>query len=106
MLFEGCCAKIHYCQADVRQNEILQKRRQTERFDRIKNESQIKTWMRWYRSNEHYRFDQPIGKQYTYGHGPDSASEDDKRERQMSHLKMENEILKKYMEIERELRKK
>lgn len=72
----------------------------------IKNESQIKTWMRWYRSNEHYRFDQPIGKQYTYGHGPDSASEDDKRERQMSHLKMENEILKKYMEIERELRKK
>ncbi|QWB29182.1 MULTISPECIES: IS3 family transposase [Exiguobacterium] len=61
----------------------------------IKNESQIKTWMRWYRSNKHYRFDQPIGKQYTYGHGPDSASEDDKRERQMSHLKMENEILKK-----------
>jgi len=57
--------------------------------------------MRWYRANEHYRFDQPIGKQYTYGHGPDSASEDDKRERQMSHLKMENEILKKYMEIER-----
>jgi hypothetical protein len=40
LLFEGCCAKIHYCQADVRQNEILQKRRQTERFDRIKNESQ------------------------------------------------------------------
>ncbi|WP_354019955.1 IS3 family transposase [Exiguobacterium sp. PvP048] len=61
----------------------------------IKNESQIKTWMRWYRANEHYRFDQPIGKQYTYGHGPDSASEDDKSERQMSHLKMENEILKK-----------
>ena len=40
LLFEGCCAKIHYCQADVRQNEILQKRRQTERFDRIKNEPQ------------------------------------------------------------------
>jgi len=72
----------------------------------IKNKSQVETWMRWYRSNELYRFDQPIGKQYTYGHGPDSASEDDKRERQMSHLKMENEILKKYMEIERELRKK
>ncbi|MDW2887182.1 IS3 family transposase [Exiguobacterium artemiae] len=61
----------------------------------IKNKSQVETWMRWYRSNELYRFDQPIGKQYTYGHGPDSASEDDKRERQMSHLKMENEILKK-----------
>jgi len=58
----------------------------------IENESQIKTWMRWYHSNEHYRFDQPIGKQYIYGRGPDSASEDDKRERQMSHLKMENEF--------------
>lgn len=72
----------------------------------IKNRSQIETWMRWYRSNELYRFDQPIGKQYTYGHGPDSASEDDKKERQMSHLKMENEILKKYMEIESELKKR
>jgi len=72
----------------------------------IKNESQVNTWMRWYRSNEIYRFDQPIGKQYTYGHGPESASEESKREQQLSHLKMENEILKKYMEIERELRKK
>jgi len=72
----------------------------------IKSESQIHTWMRWYRSNEIYRFDQPIGKQYTYGLGPDSASEDDKKERQLSHLKTENEILKKFMEIERELRKK
>lgn len=72
----------------------------------IKKKSQVETWMRWYRSNELYRLDQPIGKQYTYGHGPDSASEDDKREWQISHLKMENEILKKYMETERELRKK
>ena len=40
LLFEGCCAKIHYCQADVRQNETLQNGRQIERFDRIKNESQ------------------------------------------------------------------
>jgi len=72
----------------------------------IKNESQIKTWMKWYRANEIYRFDQPIGKQYTFGHGPDFTSEDDKRERQLSHLKIENEILKKYMEIEKELKKK
>ena len=72
----------------------------------IKSESQIHTWMRWYWSNEIYRFDQPIGKQYTYGHGPDSANEDDKKERQLSHLKTENDILKKFMEIERELRKK
>ena len=40
LLFEGSCAKIHYCQADVRQNEKLQNGRQIERFDRIENESQ------------------------------------------------------------------
>ena len=72
----------------------------------IKNKSQVETWMRWYRSKEIYRFDQPIGKQYTFGHGPEITSKDDKRERQLSHLKMENEILKKYMELERELKKK
>lgn len=59
--------------------------------DGIKNRSQIETWTKWYRSNELYRFDQPIRKQYTYGHGPDFPSEDDKRERQMSHLKMKIE---------------
>ncbi|MCT4780692.1 MULTISPECIES: helix-turn-helix domain-containing protein [Exiguobacterium] len=72
----------------------------------IKNKSQVETCMRWYRTNEFYRFDQPIGKQYTYGHGPDFANEDDKKDRKISHLGMENEILKKYMEIERELKKK
>lgn len=72
----------------------------------IKNRSQITTWMRWYRNNEIYRFDQPIGKQYTFGHGPEFTNEDEKREHQVSHLKMENEILKKYMEIEKELKKK
>ncbi|TYS21212.1 transposase, partial [Bacillus altitudinis] len=30
----------------------------------IKNVSQIKTWMKWYRENQLHRFDQPIGKQY------------------------------------------
>ncbi|MFE8700051.1 IS3 family transposase [Cytobacillus sp. FJAT-54145] len=61
----------------------------------IKNVSQIKTWMKWYRENQIHRFDQPIGKQYSYGHGPDSQSEDVKKEHQITHLKMENEILKK-----------
>ncbi|WP_155979466.1 helix-turn-helix domain-containing protein, partial [Sporosarcina ureae] len=40
----------------------------------VKNKSQIETWMRWYRANEIYRFDQPIGKQYTFGHGPELSS--------------------------------
>ena len=72
----------------------------------IKNVSQIKTWMKWHRENQIHRFNQPIGKQYTYGHGPDSQSEDEKRMHQITHLKMENEILKKYLEIEKELRKR
>ncbi len=41
----------------------------------IKNVSQIKTWMKWYRENQIYRFDQPIGKQYSYGHRPDRSSD-------------------------------
>lgn len=72
----------------------------------IKNVSQIKTWVKWYRNGEVYRFDQPIGKQYTYGHGPEFNSEDERKNNQINHLKMENEILKKYMEMEKELRKK
>ena len=72
----------------------------------IKNKSQVEAWMRWYHTNEIYRFDQPNGKQYTFGHGPEFASESDKQARQLDHLKMENEILKKYMEIEKELKKK
>jgi transposase len=72
----------------------------------IKNVSQIKTWMKWYRENQVHRFDQPIGKQYSYGHGPDRSSEEEKKEHQMNHLRQENEILKKYLEIAKELKKK
>jgi transposase len=72
----------------------------------IKNVSQIKTWMKWHRENQIYRFNQPIGKQYTYGHGPDTQSDGEKKEHQITHLKMENEILKKYLEIEKGLKKK
>ncbi|KGR89792.1 transposase [Ureibacillus massiliensis 4400831 = CIP 108448 = CCUG 49529] len=69
----------------------------------VKNKSQVETWMRWYKNNEIYRFDQPIGKQYTYGHGPEGQSETDKINRKMAHLEMENEILKKFMAIAKEL---
>ncbi|RIW26373.1 IS3 family transposase, partial [Bacillus salacetis] len=61
----------------------------------IKNVSQIKTWLKWYRNNEFHRFSQPIGKQYTYGHGPDNQSDEEKKDHQMTHLRQENEILKK-----------
>lgn len=72
----------------------------------IKNVSQIKTWMKWYRENQIHRFDQPIGKQYSYGHGPEWKSEEEKQNAQIVYLQMENEILKKYLEVKKELRKK
>lgn len=68
----------------------------------IKNISQIKTWMKWYRDNQVHRYNQPIGKQYTYGHGPDPITEEEKNKRQIQHLKQENDILKKYLEIRKE----
>lgn len=72
----------------------------------IKNVTQIKTWMKWYRNGEIHRFDQPLGKQYSYGLGPEDQTADERKDRQIDHLKMENAILKKYMEIEKELKKK
>lgn len=33
----------------------------------IRNVTQLKTWMKWYRNGELHRFQQPVGKQYTYG---------------------------------------
>lgn len=35
----------------------------------IKNVSQIKTLMKWYRTDQTYRFQQPVGNQYSYGEG-------------------------------------
>ncbi len=72
----------------------------------IKNVSQIKTWMKWYRENEVHRFNQPIGKQYTFGHGPEYQSEEERKNHQIAHLRQENEILKKFLEIKKELKKK
>lgn len=72
----------------------------------IKNKSQVETWMRWYKKGEIYRFDQPIGKQYTFGHGPEFLSRDERINNQITHLTMENEILKKYLEMEQEWIKK
>nr|WP_267867146.1 hypothetical protein [Bacillus cereus] len=35
----------------------------------IKNKAQIKTWMKWHREGETYRFKQSIGRQSVYGKG-------------------------------------
>ncbi|CAM3009347.1 hypothetical protein CD039_00935 [Staphylococcus argensis] len=32
----------------------------------IRNRTQVKTWWRWYRKGETYRFSQQVGKQFSY----------------------------------------
>ena len=53
----------------------------------IKNVPQIKTWMKWYRTGQTYRFQQPVGKQYSYGKRPKELSE-------LEQLCLENKHLK------------
>lgn len=40
----------------------------------IKNKTQVETWWRWQRNGENHRFVQSVGKQYTYGKGPENQS--------------------------------
>ncbi|PAF19942.1 hypothetical protein [Terribacillus saccharophilus] len=44
----------------------------------IKNVFQIKTWIKWYQKNQLHRFNQPIGKQYSFGHRLDYVSKEEK----------------------------
>ncbi|QIK56974.1 hypothetical protein G7059_03460 [Erysipelothrix sp. HDW6A] len=66
----------------------------------IKSESQVYAWYYWHRDGEFYRFDQPIGRKYTYGHGPYEVQSTSDKDR-IKQLEMQNEILKKYRELER-----
>jgi transposase len=69
----------------------------------IKNETQVMTWVRWYKSGETHRFEQPVGKQYTYGKGPNYSSDLEKLQAENRFLRQKNEVLKKYRELERKL---
>ena len=67
----------------------------------IRNHSQLKTWMKWYRNGELHRLEQPVGKQYTFGKGPEYESEAAKLQAENRYLKQQIEVLKKYAELER-----
>ena len=67
----------------------------------IKNKTQIKTWMRWYKSGQTYRFSQQVGKQYSYCKGTEELSELEQLKLKNKQLEAQLEILKKYQEIER-----
>lgn len=32
----------------------------------IKNKTQVQTWVRWHKAGDTHRFEQPVGKQYSY----------------------------------------
>lgn len=70
----------------------------------IRNYTQLKTWMRWYRNGEMHRLEQPVGKQYTFGKGPEYDSETVKLQMENRYLKQQVEVLKKYEELERKWR--
>ena len=67
----------------------------------IRNKTQIETWMRWYKNGETHRFDQPVGKQYTFNKGPEYENEQTKLEVENRYLKQQIEVLKKYAELEK-----
>jgi transposase len=69
----------------------------------IKNKTQVQTWVRWHKSGDTHRFEQPVGKQYTYGKGPEYSSELEKLQAENRYLRQQNEVLKKYNELERKL---
>ncbi|ARV46569.1 transposase [Bacillus subtilis] len=69
----------------------------------IKNKTQVQTWVRWHKTGDTHRFEQPVGKQYTYGKGPEYSSELEKLPAEIRYLRQQNEVLKKYNELERKL---
>ena len=67
----------------------------------IKNKTQLKIWMKWHREGEIHRLHQPVGKQYTFGKGPEYESEEERLQIENRYLKQQIEVLKKYVELER-----
>jgi len=72
----------------------------------IRNHTQLKTWMQWYRNGEMHRLAQPVGKQYAFGKGPGFESETARLQAENRYLKQQVEVLKKYAELERKWRQK
>ncbi|ERI08421.1 ISSag7, transposase OrfA family protein [Aneurinibacillus aneurinilyticus ATCC 12856] len=67
----------------------------------IRNYTQLKTWMKWYKNGEMHRFEQPVGKQYSYGKGPKYETEMERVQAENRYLRQQIEVLKKYKELER-----
>ncbi|MGE7875722.1 IS3 family transposase, partial [Bacillus paramycoides] len=69
----------------------------------IRNKTQLKTWMQWYRNGEIHRLHQPVGKQCTFGKGPEYGSETAQLKAENRYLKQQIEGLKKVRGIGKEV---
>ncbi|WP_454303655.1 IS3 family transposase [Staphylococcus epidermidis] len=69
----------------------------------IRNRTQVKTWWRWYRNGESYRFSQHVGKQYTYGKGLEELSEVEQLKLENKRKDIELDIFKKVQCIGKEV---
>ncbi|MGR0118979.1 IS3 family transposase [Bacillus halotolerans] len=69
----------------------------------IKNKTQVQTWVRWHKAGDTHRFEQPVGKQYTYGKGPEYSSELEKLQAENRYLRQQNEVPKKVQRIGKEV---
>ncbi|WP_391116710.1 IS3 family transposase [Psychrobacillus sp. L3] len=69
----------------------------------IRNKTQLKRWMHWYRNGEIHRLHQPVGKQYTFGKGPEYGSETAKLQAENRYLKKQIEVFKKVRGIGKEV---
>ncbi|QQC96534.1 IS3 family transposase [Mammaliicoccus sciuri] len=69
----------------------------------IKNESQVKVWWKWYRNGETHRFNQQVGKQYSYGKGNEELSTVETLKIELKRKEVENEIFKKVQGIGKEV---
>ncbi|MGQ5113137.1 IS3 family transposase [Bacillus halotolerans] len=69
----------------------------------IKNKTQVQTWVRWHKAGDTHRFEQPVGKQYIYGKGPEYASELEKLQAENRYLRQQNEVFKKVQRIGKEV---
>ena len=68
----------------------------------IKNVSQAKRWWYWYKGGELNRLSQPIGKQYSFGHGPEGKTAEETLLIKNAILESHVKLLKKYSKMERE----
>ncbi|WOC58431.1 IS3 family transposase [Bacillus halotolerans] len=69
----------------------------------IRNKTQVQIWVRWHKAGDTHRFEQPVGKQYTYGKGPEYSSELEKLQAENRYLRQQNEVFKKVQRIGKEV---